>query len=169
MTMRPTLHDLPQVPAPLETLYRLGLLSKAGVGLLQFLAGIGLRFAPDGGVVHLVDWLTGTRLAANPADPLVRGLRDWASALPVQTEGFYALYLMGHGALNFLVILALFLRIRHAFAVAMTVLGGFILYQMREYVSTQDPAFLVLSAIDMIVMVVIASERIFSSKKPRMT
>ncbi|WP_053078949.1 DUF2127 domain-containing protein [Puniceibacterium sp. IMCC21224] len=137
-------------------------MTKAGVGLLQFGAGLGLSLSPSDSMVRLVDWLTRNRLAA---DSTTRVLRHWADTLPVQAETFYALYLMGHGALNFLIIFGLVLHLRYAYPVAMLVLSGFVLYQLREFLVGHDPAFLVLCAVDLTVMILISLERLISHRR----
>ncbi|MGY9046852.1 hypothetical protein P775_26435 [Puniceibacterium antarcticum] len=160
--MTAELQPLPRGPGAIASLYRLGLLSKASVGLLQFCAGLGLWLAPADSLVRLVSGISQARLLQSPLHFLMPALNTWALALPAQTNAFYALYLMGHGALSFGVITAIFLRLRHAYPVAMAVLLGLVLYQLAEYLHTRDTALLFLSGIDLIVISLISVERFFS-------
>ncbi|WP_176439131.1 DUF2127 domain-containing protein [Puniceibacterium sediminis] len=153
---------LPRVPRALDGIYRLGLLSKASVALLQFCAGLGLWLAPAGSLSHLVEGLSTARLLHSPLHPLLPALHHWAAALPDQTSTFYATYLMGHGALSCCVLLAVFLRRRFAYPVAMMVLSGFVIYQLGEYLQTHDPALLLITTVDLIVIFFISVERLFS-------
>lgn len=150
----------------LETAYRLSLLAKGALGLTQSLGGLGLWLAPQGALARLIDWLTRNELAQDPTDLIVTRLRSWADHLSVQSEHFYALYLLGHGALNLGVVLALLLRIPGSYHVSMAVLAGFVCYQLYDFAIGHDPALLVLTAIDLVVIALVWLER-RASRHPR--
>ncbi len=160
--MATDIHSLPRASGLVGALYRLGLVSKASVGLLQFCAGLFLWLAPAGSLVRMLDGISHARLIQNPLLPLLPALRTWAAALPGPANSFYALYLMGHGALSFCVILAIILRLRSAYPVAMVILSALVLYQIGEFIHTEDPALLALSAVDLIVMIIVSIDRLFS-------
>ena len=55
--------------------------------------------------------------------------RSLAEAFTIQSQHFYALYLLGHGLLKFTMVLMLSRRILWAYPAAMAMLAGFVVYQ----------------------------------------
>lgn len=150
----------------LEWAYRLSLGGKGALGLAQLLGGLALWMSPSGALPNLVNWLTRNELLQDPQDTIALALRTWAAHLPVQSETVYMLYLFGHGALNFGIVVALLIRLRGAYHVSLAILVAFIAYQLAEYVKTHDPALLVLTAIDGLVILLVLLERRFSPHTP---
>ncbi|WP_238366625.1 DUF2127 domain-containing protein [Mesobacterium pallidum] len=142
----------------LELFFTLSLLGKGALGLTQLIGALGLWLAPASGLPRLIDWLTANELAQDPGDMVATHLRDWAAALSLQAEHFYIIYLLGHGALNFGVVLALLLRLPGAFTGSLVVLIGFVAYQAVTYVQTHDPALVVMTAIDVVVIALVLME-----------
>ena len=60
--------------------------------------------------------------------------RSLAEAFTIQSQHFYALYLLGHGLLKFTMVLMLSRRILWAYPAAMAILAGFVVYQGFEFV-----------------------------------
>ena len=160
-------HVAPPRAALVEWAYRLSLAAKGLLGLAQLVGGAALSLSPSGTLPRVVDWLTRGELLEDPGATLALALRTWARDLPVQSDTVYALYLLGHGALNFGVVVALLLRIRGAYHVSLAILLGFIAYQMTEYLKTHDPALLVLSVIDGVVVALVLLERRMTRGEPR--
>ena len=91
----------------LEWSYRIGLLAKGSLGALQLAGGIGMALAPVDAVRGFVGWLTRNEIAEDPTDPLAQLVVNWAAQQTPDSGTFYAFYLLGHGALNLGVVLAL--------------------------------------------------------------
>ena len=157
--------DSPVAPPMLEWSYRISLSAKGLLGALQLVAGAGLWLAPGGSVRLLVDWMTRNELAQDPADPMARKVIDWVSHLSPGAENFYAIYLLGHGALNLGVVLALLLRLRGAYHLSLAVLTGFVVYQVSQFVQTRDPVLMLLTIIDLVVIWLVVMERHYSRPK----
>ncbi len=150
---------LPRAGRIVEWSYRISLTIQGLLGFSQFIAGLGLWLGPSGSIVRLVDWLTRNEIASDPTDPLARRLIEWASHLGPAVEDVYKLYLLGHGALNLFVVVTLLLRVRWAFYASISVLASFVLYQGVEFFLTGDPALLVVTLFDLVVIALVLLER----------
>ena len=142
-----------------EWSYRLSLTAKGLLGLTQILGGLGLLLGPTGAAQKAVNWMVRYEIAEDPDDPLARAVTDWAGKLTQTTEHFYTLYLLGHGALNLGVVLALLLRLRGAYHISLAVLIAFVAYQVMLFASAPDPMILVLTALDIAVISLVIAER----------
>ncbi len=150
---------LPKASPFIEWAYRIFLFVQGTLGLSQLLGGLGLTFAPQGAIQSLVDWMVRNRLAQDPDAPFSRTLFDWAANLGPGADGVYAIYLLGHGVLNLFVVGTLFFRVSWAYHFAMTVLWGFVVFQLAEFVMRLDPLLLPLTAIDLVVIALVWMER----------
>lgn len=143
----------------LDWSYAAILIGKAALGAGQLAAGLAIAISPDGAFRGLAAFLTRWELAEDPADPLASAVLAWASNQTAASETFYAYYLLGHGLLNFGVAVALFLRLPGAFWVSVVALAGFITYQAGRFLLAGDPALLILTAIDALVLTLALIER----------
>ena len=151
---------LPKASAGLEWSYRLSLAGKGGLGLLQLVGGIALWLSPGGSAMRLADWLTRNELAGDPDDPLSHLLLRAAQLVTGQdAENFYTLYLVGHGVLNFGVVVALLFRIRGAYHASMLILTGFVAYQLWTLTKGFDPMLVGLTVIDVLIILLVLAER----------
>ncbi len=139
--------------------YALVLLGKAALGAAQLAAATAVVLAPSGAFAGLADLLTRWELAEDPTDPIAGAIVRWASAQTEASAHFYAVYLFGHGLLNLGIAAALYLRLPGAFAASMTALSLFVAYQLARFATTGDPALLILTAIDVIVIILALIER----------
>lgn len=153
--MRP----IPKASPLVEWSYRLSLTGKGLLGLGQLIGGMGLWMSAQGAILRLVDWMTRNEMAQDPNDAMARHVIAWAEGMQPGAQNFYAFYLLGHGALNFGVVVALLLRIRGAYYVSMAVLIGFVIYQMSQFLLVGDPVLLLLTAIDLVVIGLVWLER----------
>ena len=151
---------LPKASAGLEWSYRLSLAGKGGLGLLQLVGGFALWLSPGGSALRFADWLTRNELAGDPDDPLSLLLLKAAQLVTTpDAENFYTLYLIGHGVLNFGVVIALLFRIRGAYYASMATLIGFVAYQLWTLTKGFDPMLIVLTGIDVVIIVLVLAER----------
>ena len=149
----------PHPTAWVEWSYRISLTAKGLLGLTQLLGGLALLFSPNGAAQKAVVWMARYELAEDPDDPLARAVADWAGKLTQATENFYTIYLLGHGALNLGVVLALLLRVRGAYHASLAVLIAFVGYQLVLFTRSPDPMILVLTAIDIAIIALVITER----------
>ncbi len=138
--------------------FRIGLLVQLCLGLAQLASGLVLLLAPDGSILALVDWLTRNEIVEDPNSMFVAMLRGWARGLTLESETFYSIYLVGHGALNLFAATAMLRHWRGAYPLSMSVLGVFMVAQVWEYFHVFDPILVLLTAIDVAVIIVITIE-----------
>ena len=141
-----------------EWAFRLSLLGKALLALVQVLGGLFLLVMPGDTIRQTVDALTRSELAHDPTDRFARAVMHWASTINPSAEQFYIVYLLGHGAIHVVVVTALLLKSRVAYPFSLATLIAFVLCQTWEYLHTFDPALLALTAIDIFVIVIVILE-----------
>lgn len=141
-----------------EWAFRLSLMGKALLALFQTIFGIALWISPDGSFPAIADFLTRNELIEDPTDPLARTIMQWASTLNVEQTHFYVLYLLGHGLLHLAVVLCLLLKWRIAYPISLATLSLFVIYQAWRFLVLPDPMLIVLTAIDIVVIVIVVLE-----------
>ncbi|MCF7700070.1 DUF2127 domain-containing protein [Loktanella sp. M215] len=142
----------------IEWAFRLSLLGKAALGIVQVLGGLFLLVMPGDTIRATADALTRSELAQDPTDRFARAVMQWAATINPAGEHFYIIYLLGHGAIHFIVVTALLMKSRIAYPFSLATLMAFVVYQTWEYLHTFDPALLVLTAIDVFVITIVILE-----------
>ena len=138
--------------------FRLSLLGKAALGAVQVLGGLYLLVMPGDTIRATAEALTRSELAHDPTDRVATAFMHWATTINPSAETFYITYLLGHGAIHFVVVTALLLKSRIAYPFSLATLMAFVAYQTWEWLHTFDPALLVLTAIDVFVIVIVIME-----------
>ena len=142
----------------IEWAFRLSLLGKALLGIVQIAGGLFLLVTPRNAIATTADVLTRGELAQDPSDPLALAILHWAKSITPGAHDFYILYLLGHGAIHFVVVTSLLLKWRIAYPFSMATLMAFVVYQSWEYLHSLDPALLILTIIDVLVIVIVLLE-----------
>ena len=124
----------------------------------EAIGGLGLLLTPNMAILTLVAWLTRHELAQDPTDPMATWFLRAAEAFPIQTQHFYAWYLMGHGFLKLLMVVMLARRILWAYPLAMAVLAGFVIYELHNFTHSHSVLLLLLSGFDMLMIVLVFRE-----------
>jgi uncharacterized membrane protein len=142
----------------LHWLFEASLLIKGTLASAEFVAGLGLLLTPNHLIITLVAFLTRHELAQDPADAMARWFEHVAASFPIQTQHFYAWYLMSHGGLKLLMVLLLARRVTWAYPAAMVVLAGFVVYQLHHWTLSPSPVLLVLTGFDLVMIVLVWRE-----------
>jgi uncharacterized membrane protein len=142
----------------LHWLFEASLLLKGTFAAGETLSGLGLLLTPHGAVLAFWAWATNHHLTQDPGDPMALWVHDLAQSFPGDLQHFYALYLLGHGALKFAMVLMLARRILWAYPVAMVILAGFVLYQGTEFVTHGALVLLALSGLDAFMILLVYRE-----------
>lgn len=142
----------------IEWAFRLSLLGKAVLGLVQVIGGLFLLVMPKDAIRTTAEALTRSELAQDPTDRFARAVMNWATTINPAAEHFYIVYLLGHGTIHVVVVTALLLKSRIAYPFSLATLMAFVAYQTWEYLHTFDPALLILTAIDVFVIVIVILE-----------
>jgi uncharacterized membrane protein len=132
----------------LHWLFEASLILKGLLAGGESLGGLGLLFTPNLTVLTFVGWLLQHHLTDNPQADLAQVVQGLAAKFTTVDQHFYALYLLGHGAVKFLMVVMLSRRILWAYPGAMLVLAGFVAYQFDEFLAAGHLGFLVLSVLD---------------------
>lgn len=148
----------------IEWAFRLSLLGKALLGIAQVLGGVFLMLTPGNMINITADALTRGELSQDPTDPLALAIVHWARTITPGAHDFYVLYLLGHGAIHFVVVISLLLKWRIAYPFSLATLIAFVAYQTWDYLHTFDPALLLLTAIDVFVIVIVILEHRLTRK-----
>jgi uncharacterized membrane protein len=128
-----------------EFLFRAGVMLKGLDGALEIAGGVALWLIQPRILVRWVGMLTQDEIAEDPHDLVANFLRHAASRLSVSGEHFMALYLLGHGVVKLFVVGALLRDKLWGYPLAITVFGGFILYQIYRFTLNGSLGLVVLS------------------------
>lgn len=139
-------------------LFEAGVLLKGAHALIECLGGIALSVVSTSTIVRWVNALTQEELVEDPSDFIATHLRAAAQHLSVSARAFYALYLLGHGVIKLLLVVALIRNKAWAYPTSLVVLSAFIAYQLYRYAETRSPGLIVLSLFDVVVVALIWRE-----------
>ncbi len=142
----------------LHELFEASLILKGLFALAEAGAGLGLLVTSNHRITAFVDWLTRNELAQDPGDWMARMAEHLVAGLSIETQHFYAIYLLSHGLLKLAMVGALARRVTWAYPVSMVLLAGFILYQVNHWTHTHSPPLLFLSAFDAIMILLVWRE-----------
>lgn len=142
----------------LHRLFEASLVIKGILATLEALSGLGLLMTANRHIVALVDWLTHYEIAEDPQDKLASWVQRHAELLSIQSQHFYALYLLSHGTLKLGMVILLALGLTWAYPAAILVLAGFVLYQTYEWLHSNSPFLLMLSGLDMLMIYLVWQE-----------
>lgn len=139
-------------------LFEASLVVKGLLAGAETATGLGLWLVPNSGIKGVADWLTRNELAQDPTDWMARTIEVAMGMFSIETQHFYALYLLSHGALKLAMVLLLARGIRWAYPAAILLLAGFILYQLDHWRMSHSPVLLLLSLLDTVMIVLIWHE-----------
>ncbi len=115
----------------------------------------------------MVNVLTQEELVEDPRDVVANALLRWAGGLSVQTEHFYALYLLSHGLVKLALVAGLLRNKLWAYPASIVVMLGFIAYQLYRYSYTHSPGLIALTVLDVVVIALVWHEwRVVRRKLP---
>ena len=146
--MHPSIVTTNRVGRWLHQLFEASLIIKGMLAASEALAGLGLLVTSNHVILSFVGWLTRNEIAQDPSDGMALWMRHAVEAFPIETQHFYALYLLGHGTLKLGMVLLLARRVLWAYPVSMVVLAGFVTYQLHHWTLSHSPPLLLLSALD---------------------
>ncbi len=142
----------------LHWLFEASLVLKGLFAAGESLSGVGLLLTPHGALVQLWGWLTHHDLTQDKSADMARWVQHMTETFPVHVQNFYAFYLLGHGAIKFVMVIMLARRILWAYPGAMVLLAGFVLYQLTEFLTHGSLTFLILSFLDSVMIVLVYRE-----------
>ncbi|MBZ3694804.1 DUF2127 domain-containing protein [Phyllobacterium calauticae] len=142
----------------IHRIFEISILLKGAHALIECIGGLILVFVNTASIRLMVNTFTQTRLLDDPDDYIATHLARLASDFSVSSQHFYAFYLLSHGLIKALLVIALLRNKLWAYPLSLVVLGLFIAYQLYRYSYTQSPALIVLTVFDLFVMLLIWHE-----------
>ena len=136
----------------IHQLFEVSVLLKGAHALIECVGGVVLAFVSTAQIVALVQRVTQDELVEQPHDFIASHLLAWAQGFSVQTQHFYAFYLLSHGLVKIALVAGLLARRLWAYPASLVVLAGFIGYQLYRYSFTHSVGLIVLTAFDLLVM-----------------
>jgi uncharacterized membrane protein len=136
----------------IHRLFQVSVLLKGAHAAIECASGITLALISTESIARLVNFLTQDELVRNPNDFVATHLLAWAQHFSVETKHFYAFYLVSHGVVKLLLVVALLRGKLWAYPASLVVIGLFIVYQLYRYSYTGGLGLIVLSVFDVLVM-----------------
>jgi uncharacterized membrane protein len=138
-----------------ELLFQVSVWLKGLDALLEVIGGVALLAVTPAFILRAVAFLTQDELAEDPRDLVANTSLEIARQLSVGTEHFVAFYLLTHGIVKLVLVVALLRRIRLAYPMAMVVFGAFIAYQLYRFSLSHSLGLVALSLFDFGVICVV--------------
>jgi uncharacterized membrane protein len=136
----------------IHQVFRLSILLKGAHALIEVAGGIALALVSTGTITGLVNKLTQEELVEDPNDFIAAHLLAMAQGFSIEAKHFYAFYLLSHGLIKLLLVVALLKNKLWAYPASLVVLGLFIVYQLYRYSYTQSVGLIVLTIFDLVVI-----------------
>jgi uncharacterized membrane protein len=136
----------------LDRLFVIGIIGKGLNGLAELIGGLLLLFVTPESIHHLVAVLTRGELSEDPNDLVARYLLHTAYRLTGSAVIFGAIYLLVHGAVKIVLVIALLLNKLWAYPCMIAVLLIFIGYQLYRISLQPSAALAILTAFDALIV-----------------
>jgi uncharacterized membrane protein len=138
--------------------FQVSVLLKGAHALVECIGGLVLALVSTSTIVSWVNRLTQEELIEDPQDFIASHLVSMASNFSVSTQHFYAFYLLSHGLVKIALVAGLLRNKLWAYPASLVILSLFIAYQVYRFSYTHSVGLVVLTAFDLIVMVLIWHE-----------
>jgi uncharacterized membrane protein len=138
--------------------FELGLLIKGFDSLFEVIGGISLILLNPIRLNRLITLLTRHELSEDPKDIIAGFIITIGSKYTTGTQFFGALYLISHGIVRMSLVVLLWKRKIWAYPVSILTLILFIFYQLYRYTLSGSEWLIVLSAFDMIMILLTYTE-----------
>jgi uncharacterized membrane protein len=136
----------------LDRAFQIGIIAKGLNGLAELVGGLLLLFATPGSIHHLVVVLTQGELSEDPNDVIARYLLHTADGLTGSAVLFGAAYLLLHGAVKVVLVIALLLNKLWAYPCLIVVLLIFIGYQLYRIALDPSAGLIALTVFDAVIV-----------------
>lgn len=142
----------------IHQVFQVSVLLKGAHALVECIGGLVLALVSTSTIVSWVNRLTQEELIEDPQDFIASHLVSMASNFSVSTQHFYAFYLLSHGLVKIALVAGLLRNKLWAYPASLVILSLFIAYQVYRFSYTHSVGLVVLTAFDLIVMVLIWHE-----------
>jgi uncharacterized membrane protein len=136
----------------LDRVFEIGIIGKGLNGAAELVGGLLLLFLTPDRIHHLVASLTQGELSEDPHDFVATHLLHTANGLTGQAVLFGAVYLMAHGTVKVVLVIALLLNKLWAYPWMIIVLVLFIGYQLYRIVLHSTAGLIALTVFDVLIV-----------------
>ncbi len=136
----------------ISRIFRISILLKGIHAATEIVGGLLLFVVPLSVFTQLSVWLTREELLEDPHDLIANSLKHFADQLSLSSTTFGGSYLLSHGLIKVVLVVALFKNKLWAYPWSLIVLGLFILYQMYRFTFTHSVALILLTIFDLAVI-----------------
>jgi len=138
--------------------FEIGILIKFLNGLLETLGGFLLLFISAASINRIVIFLTQEELSEDPKDIIANYLIKASESISVNTQLFGSLYLILHGIVKIILVIAVWKRKLWAYPIMIVFLIVFIIYQIYRISYDYSLGLLLLTVLDGIIVFLTAWE-----------
>jgi uncharacterized membrane protein len=149
--MNTLLSRLEKLPL-LDRVFDVSITLKGLDGVLEVLGGLLLLFLTPQRLNAIVEFLTQHELSQDPRDFLATHLLSYARNFTASTALFLALYLLSHGIIKIVLVVALLQQRLWAYPWALVFLGVFIVYQIYRLALHLSLGLLALTLFDIFIV-----------------
>jgi uncharacterized membrane protein len=138
----------PQNRTLLKRTFRAGIMLKAVYAVLEVIGGISLWLIPPSAMTSVVRAVVEHELSGDRHDFIAIHVLRTSKVLLSSNRLFASMYLLSHGAVKVILVIALWMNALWAYPLTIFVFGGFGAYQMYRYSHTHSIAMLLLTIFD---------------------
>jgi uncharacterized membrane protein len=132
--------------------FKLSIILKGIHAVIEIVGGLLLLVIPSSVLASLAVWVTQEELLEDPHDLIANFFLKFSSQLSVSSELFGGLYLLSHGLIKIVLVVALLKNKLWAYPWSLVVLSLFILYQVYRFTFTHSLGLIILTIFDLAVM-----------------
>ena len=138
---------------------------------IETLGGILLYAVSAGSILRVVNFFVQDEVREDPHDVIANYLLHTAQAFGGNSQSFTALYLLTHGIINGLIVIALWKEKLWAYPVSFAALGAFVLYQLYLLTFGFSSWIAAITVLDIVIIFLVCHEywvlkRRRSARKP---
>ncbi|KAA5829573.1 DUF2127 domain-containing protein [Saccharopolyspora hirsuta] len=146
-------------PTTLTDKFFLGAVLLKGLdGAVQLLGGILLIFVPPEAVTRLAHAVVTRDLVGPPTGPLAGHFEEAVRHFADGNRTFVIAYLLLHGVIKLVLVIALLRKVLPMYPVAAAALGLFVLFEILRAVQTRSIVLPLLAALDVAIIVLVVKE-----------
>jgi uncharacterized membrane protein len=135
-----------------------GIIFKAIDGLLETAGGLLLLVVSSETLRHFAYVLVRPELAEDPHDWLANHLLIWVFHLSTDSKTFAIAYLLVHGIIKLVIVVAIWFSQLWAYWLAGIVFSLFVIYQVAYFFHTYSVMMLFLTAVDLVIIALLPPE-----------
>ena len=142
----------PQNRTILKSVFRTGITLKAIDGALEIIGAVWLWLIPPSAMNSVSRVLVEHELSRDPHDFIAIHLLRTSEMLLSGNRMFASMYLLSHGAVKVVLVVALWMNAQRTYPRTIFVFGGFNTYKMCQYSHTHSIAMLLLTIFDVAII-----------------